>query len=1305
MNSDNPSQLKEKIKELQIQNEQLKESNDKYRILFENAPIGVFRTDFKGNPLMANKTMAHILGFKTQGEVLDYYHDLGKQLYVDPQRRQEFLQILRDQGWVDNFEYKAKRKDGKYIWLSMTAKVSKEKNDNDFVIDGFTSDVTERKEAEMKLQNSYEELETTEEELKTSNEELQEANQKLEEQKERAEESKETAEKYLNIAAEIILSLDLEGNIIMLNDSGHRLLGYEKGELIGKNWFTTCIPKASRNSVRQILDKVAQGVIEKVKLVEGPVITKTGERKIILWHNSYLTDKTGILTSGEDITERKETEKQLEESENFISALLNNLNVGVVACDAEGILTYFNKKTKEFHGLPLENIPPEEWANYYDLYTVDGQTKLNTEEIPLYRALNGEYFNEIEMVIKPKEGNSLSILNSGQPLKDVHGNITGAVVAMHDITERKQAEFKLQKKYEEIETTEEELRASNEELQDVNEKLKEQKAELEVYKRMVESSEDMMAVVDVNYNYISVNNAYLEYYQLKREEVIGFDLKQIIGNKYFEETVKLNIDKCLNGETVQFEMTRELPEFGKIHLDIIYYPLEIGKGVEGVVSAIRDITERKKYEKELYNAKKRAEESEALTRQNLYNIEFLANCAMSFVDKRYENDIYNYIAEKIRELNPEVSFVIVNEVDYDNSVIETKAFEDANGSVGQFVNDLGIQIIGQQYKFDDRITGLSDGKIKKINGGIHELSFESIPKDVAAKIEDELEIESIYGIAFILNDKIFADAFLLFPKGKEIQNIQTIEAFVGQASLAFKRRESEKELIEARNQAEATANKFYSLVEQSSEMLFLHDLNGQIVEVNRAGEINTGYSREELYRMNVLDVDPDAIDRNDMKKYWKALSVNDSAVTFETRHKRKDGTIYPAEIVVSKIVLENKKYILAIARDITERKQAEEQLIKAKEKAEESDRLKSAFLANMSHEIRTPMNGIMGFSQMLQEKEFSREKQKKFLGIIHSRTKHLLQIISDIVDIAKLEACQLSVNEENFYLNDAIKELYDFYKKGIENKGKTGIQLQTKLGLNREQSFIRSDPTRIRQVLDNLLSNAIKYTDEGKVEIGYGKKSKDTLLFWVKDTGTGISSENHDKIFERFRQAEESNQRSHEGTGLGLTISKNLVEMLGGNMWVDSKEKEGSVFYFTLPYEREYKVEKNGDNKEDEDFDWQEKSILIVEDDLISLEYMKEIIEPTGATTILKKTGEEGYQAYKENFSVDLILMDIRLPDISGLEIIKRIRKTDKNVKIIAQTAHAMGEDRNIALQAGANDYIAKPIVIGDFLRIIDKYI
>ncbi|MFO7888963.1 MAG: ATP-binding protein, partial [bacterium] len=877
-----------------------------------------------------------------------------------------------------------------------------------------------------------------------------------------------------------------------------------------------------------------------------------------------------------DVTERKETEKQLEEKENFISALLNNLNVGVVACDAEGILTYFNKKNREFHGLPMENIPPEKWADYYDLYRMDGETRLNTENIPLYRALKGEYFHEIEMVIKPKEGNSLSILNSGQPLKDAQGNITGAVVAMHDITERKRDEYKLQKKYEELETTEEELRASNEELHKANQKLKEQKDELLQYKRAVEGVGDMIAAVDSDYKYLFVNSSFLKYHQLKEEEVIGYKAGEVLGEKIFNNNIKPYFDRSLKGELIHFDMKTEYPEYGEVNLDISYYPLEKEEGIDGVVAVIRDITERKEYEKELFNARNRAEESEALTRQNLYNIEFLADCAINFVDKRYEDDIYNFIAERIRELNPETSFVIVNEVDNDNSVIETKAFKDSNGSIGRFINNLGIQILGQQYPLDDRIEGLADGKIKKIDGGIHELSFELIPKDVAAKIEDELEIESIYGIAFILDDKIYANAFLVFPKGKEVQDIETVQAFVRQASLALNRRESEQELI------------------------------------------------------------------------------------------------------------------------------------RAKEKAEESDRLKSAFLANMSHEIRTPMNGIIGFSQILQESEYPKEQQKKFLNIIHSGTQHLLNIINDLVDVSKIEANQLTLNFQNFYLNDLMQEIYSVFSNELENSEKDHIQLKLHLELNYEESYIESDFNRFRQVMDNLLKNAIKYTEEGTIEFGYEHWNEGFILFYVKDSGVGIPKEQQKHIFERFRQVDDSITRNYEGTGLGLTISKNLVELLGGEMWLQSKEGEGSVFYFTFPYEN-ISSKQSGKEKEAEQgiSNKKEKTLLLIEDDPASREYMKTLLEPKGMNLISCETGSEGYKAFINHPEIDLILMDIKLPDANGLEVARKIRSSSKKkeVPIIAQSAYAMNEDIQKSMDAGCNGYISKPFDSKELLEKIGKFI
>jgi PAS domain S-box-containing protein len=532
---------------------------------------------------------------------------------------------------------------------------------------------------------------------------------------------------------------------------------------------------------------------------------------------------------------------------------------------------------------------------------------------------------------------------------------------------------------------------------------------------------------------------------------------------------------------------------------------------------------------------------------------------------------------------------------------------------------------------------------------------------------------------------------------------------------------------------------FRLLIENAPEAIFIQT-EGRFAYVNQqALDLFGADKAEQLIGMPVLErFHPDY--HEEVKKRIKGLNQSkEPQPNLEEIYLKLDGTPVDVEVSAVPFRYKEKDGALVFASDITERKNAQRQLQKnyeelvateeelrasneelqdinerletqkdelekAKEKAEESDRLKSAFLANMSHEIRTPMNGIMGFSQMLQSREFPKDKQKKFLNTIHSSTKHLLNIINDLVDVSKIEANQLSVNYQQFSLNNLMQELYSSYKNQLKDSEKDHIQLEMDLGLNNEESHIESDSHRLRQIMDNLLNNALKFTNEGAVEFGYNLKNDNKLLFYVKDTGIGIASDKKDLVFERFRQIDESSSRSYEGTGLGLTISKNLVELLGGQMWVESEEGEGSVFYFTLPYKSQNREKKADAEKGKLDYNWQGKTLLIVEDDPTSLEYMKELIEPMGAIIISKQTGEEGYQAFKDNPDIDLILMDIRLPDTSGTEIIKRIRQTDNSVKIIAQTAHAMGEDRDICLKAGADSYIAKPIDISDFLRMINKY-
>jgi len=375
-------------------------------------------------------------------------------------------------------------------------------------------------------------------------------------------------------------------------------------------------------------------------------------------------------------------------------------------------------------------------------------------------------------------------------------------------------------------------------------------------------------------------------------------------------------------------------------------------------------------------------------------------------------------------------------------------------------------------------------------------------------------------------------------------------------------------------------------------------------------------------------------------------------------------------------------------------------LEEAKVKAEESDRLKSAFLANMSHEIRTPMNGIMGFSQLLSEKDYPRDKQQKFLGIIHQRTSHLLRIINDIVDLSKIEASQMALEYQSFRLNEVFKDLQRHYEDQIRNDPEKELQLKVNPGLDHQDSWVYSDPTRFRQIMDNLLTNAIKFTSRGFVEFGYAIKNDKALLFYVKDTGIGIATHDQARIFDRFSQASEGANRTYEGTGLGLTISRNLVDLLGGQMWLESQKGQGSVFYFTLPYKKEVGLAGSEEKKGEEQPQWEERTFLLIEDDPTSRDYMTEILKPTGVELLYSETGKEALKLFREKPTIDLVLLDLKLPDSDGLKVAQEIRLSDNKTPIIAQTAYAMSGDAQKSLRAGCNAYISKPI---DRNELVDK--
>jgi PAS domain S-box-containing protein len=386
------------------------------------------------------------------------------------------------------------------------------------------------------------------------------------------------------------------------------------------------------------------------------------------------------------------------------------------------------------------------------------------------------------------------------------------------------------------------------------------------------------------------------------------------------------------------------------------------------------------------------------------------------------------------------------------------------------------------------------------------------------------------------------------------------------------------------------------------------------------------------------------------------------------------------------------------------RKEMVGQLLIAKEKAEESDRLKSAFLANMSHEIRTPMNGIMGFSHLLKEPGLSGDEQHEFIRLIEKSGARMLNIINDIIDISKIEAGLMELNMSESKLKEQIEYIYTFFKPEVEAKG---LKLSYSIPRLASETIIITDREKLFAVLTNLVKNAVKFTEKGEIEFGYANKG-DVIEFYIKDTGIGIPENQQEAIFERFVQADITNKMARQGTGLGLSISKAYIEKMGGRIWVESKEGKGSTFYFTLPNTANHEQNTMIHGILPDEMAYNKISrvaILIVEDDPLSEILLEKSLRKTAGKILKARTGAEAVEVCRNNPDTDLILMDIQLSGMNGYEATRQIRKFNKEVVIIAQTAFGLSGDRERAIDAGCNDYIAKPIHLPELNSLIQKYL
>jgi len=1058
-------------------------------------------------------------------------------------------------------------------------------------------------------------------------------------------------ENFFNLSLELLAIADVNGKFIRVNKSWENTLGFLTRNIESKTIFDLVHPDDLAET-RACFNRILQNTNSK-NLVNRLVLSAGGYRHVE-WKVMPIGKLLYIAVN--DITERVEYSEAIAQSEERFSLVVDASELGIWDWDVVNDRVYYSPRWKMQLGFE-DNELANEFKTWQSLLHPDDYDRMH-QEVNAFINNPSKYFVS-EFRMRHKDGHYVWIHNKATGVLNSNGKMVRFLGAHTDITFSKEAEEYIQM-------------AS------------------QTYKGIVNSISEAVYVLDANYKIIEANNA--------AEKLSGYKLSELTGKtlSHIADTNQIGIDEidqhlrnAESGKTHQFML------WGK-HASGSIYPQEVSVSPSQffnqpvTIAVARNVEDRMKAE-QLLLQKSRQIEAQNEEYKTLNEQLRVAKISIEQSERKYKTLIENsfdgvFLLDRLRFTFVNKRFEEITGYSYKELVLDNLdvnlLLDKRSQAIVKEISEARKAGQALPVRYDVLVIA-KDGSEKSVELSTSLVEFSGqqftmgIMRDVTLRRSMEREINFRSRLQKLLIN--LSARFINIASSKVDKEINNALAEIGSFSGVDRAYVFSYDFVKGTmsNTYEWCAPTISPVIDTMQEIpLSLIPDWGTEHKVGRA--------------IHIPQVDELPAD-DSVRQILQEQSVKSLLTIPLMYHAECIGFVGFDAVEEYKNWSDTEKALLRLFAELLVNLQVkaryEESLRMATEKAQESDRLKSAFLSNMSHEIRTPMNAICGFSNLLNDKSINEEQRQSFIEIININSQQLLGIINDIIDISKIESGQITVAKVKFSLNELIRELELVFSQTAKLKR---LEFKTHMGLSDKDSMVESDDMKIRQVLNNLLFNALKFTEEGSIEFGYNLKDN-YLEFFVADSGIGIPADKFNVIFERFQQVENVTTQSRKGTGLGLPISRAFAELLGGKIWLTSEVEKGSTFYFTIPYHPAENGHSHKELAKDGTFELSSYVILIAEDDEPNYLYLKELIKGTGAKILRAKNGREAVDICL-NHKVDVVLMDIKMPVMDGVQATQELRAQGVNIPIIAQTAYALSEDRARLSSVGCNYYITKPI-------------